>query len=428
MGRRAGKLNVRYRGFTIVELLIVIVVIAILAAITIVTYNGITQQAIESALKSDLKTNATGLEVDKTLDGSYPSDGSGANRGQGLKASSGNALTYVQKPYGYCVSATNARTDKTYVMKSAGGEVAEGTCDAMVATTTNDNEIGAADGIAVDMAGNIYLSGGYNNFTIRKITPGGVISTLAGTGVSGYVDGPGVTAQFGVISNLTVDATGNIYAVDQSNDRIRKITPSGVVSTVAGGGSSVGGIAVDAVGAVYVVQDKGCDLRKIFPGGIVTTIYRLDPCAITPTSNHKINDIAIDANGTLYLAEITNNRIRKISPGGVVSTLAGSGIRGHVDGPGATAQLFNPRYTTVDASGTVYVLENYPSTYIRAVSPAGVVSTLTGRESGWGYVDGTGAAAQFYNPGQIAAGSNSTLYVLEGISGTGDNRIRKITQ
>lgn len=168
-------------GFTIVELLIVIVVIAILAAITIVAYNGITNRAVEASMKSDLQSNASGVENDKASDGSYPVAGSDANQGEGLVSSGNNSLTYIEKPYGYCIQASNPQSDKTYIVKSSTGEITEGTCDV-------------------------------------------VVSTLAGSGAAGFADGTGTAAQFNSPFGVAVDSSGNVYVADTQSHRIRVVT------------------------------------------------------------------------------------------------------------------------------------------------------------------------------------------------------------
>ena len=215
---------------------------------------------------------------------------------------------------------------------------------------------------------------------------GSVVSTLAGSGVPGFADGPGATAQFRNPVGVAVDAAGNVYVADHSNSRIRKVSPAGVVSTLAGSG-------------LYGFSD-GPGATAQFGG---------------PTG------VAVDAAGNVYVADLGNQRIRKVSPAGVVSTLAGSGVSGFADGPGATAQFNLPLGVAVDSAGNVYVADGI-NQRIRKVSPAGVVSTLAG--SGvFGFADGPGATAQFWGPTGVAVDSAGNVYVAEG----GNQRIRKVS-
>jgi hypothetical protein len=236
-------------------------------------------------------------------------------------------------------------------------------------------------GVAVDAAGTVYVAD-QNNHTIRKITPAGVVSTLAGTaGPYGSADGTGAAARFNYPTGVAVDAAGVVYVADESNNTIRKITPAGVVSTLAGT-SGIGGGSADGTGAAA----------------------RFD----TPIG------VAVDASGTVYVGERNNHTIRKITPAGVVSTLAGtSGIGGgSADGTGAAARFNAPIGVAVDASGTVYVADLGNST-IRKITAAGVVSTLAGTAGLDGSANGTGAAARFSYPTGVAVDVAGTVYVAD---------------
>jgi len=270
------------------------------------------------------------------------------------------------------------------------------------------------DGVAVDGSGNVYAADEGGN-TIRKITPSGVVTTIAGSfGVTGSKDGTGPAAQFNAPAGLAVDGSGNLYVSDQGNDTIRKITPAGVVTTLAGTAgisgrsdgtgpaaqfATPGNVAVDGSGNVYVADQLNDTIRKITPGGVVTTLAgdatvagHIDGTGTGARFNQPYG-IAVDGGGNVYVADTYNQTIRKITPGGVVTTLAGDvTIAGHLDGTGAAAQFQYPTGVAVDGSGNVYVADVINDT-IRKVTSAGVVTTLAGAVGLYGFADGTGTAA-----------------------------------
>ncbi len=295
-------------------------------------------------------------------------------------------------------------------------------------------------GLAVDGSGNIYVADGRND-TVRRITPGGAVTTFAGIpGVSGLMNGSGASVEFNAPGGVAVDGTGNVYVADSGNLVIRKVTGAGVATILAGDPLTVGtadgqgtaaqfglpaGLAVDGTGNVYVA-DLGSDtIRKITPGGFVTTLAgtpRVSGTADGTGGAALFNDpsaLAVDGSGNLYVADGANT-IRKIAPGGMVTTLAGTpGVSGTADGTGGAAQFDDPTGVAVDHNGNIYVADSSNHT-IRKVTPGGVVTTIGGTAGAFGSQAGIGPLAQFTNLGGIALSGTGLVYVADQ---TPNNRI-----
>jgi len=298
-------------------------------------------------------------------------------------------------------------------------------------------------GIAIDGGGNLYIADNGND-SIRKLAPGGTVTNLAGTSGNGFADGSGTAARFFVPSGVAVDASGNVYVADELNDTIRKITPAGAVTTIAGSpgdaaaadgtGSAARffqpfGIAVDSSDNLYVSDAGNSTIRKIAPGGVVTTLAGTAGMAgyadgTGSAARFKIPlGVAVDGNGNVYVAEQGNFTIRKITPAGVVTTLAGTaGNVGSADGTGAAASFNLPAGVAVDSGGNVYVAD-YANDTIRKITPAGAVTTLAGVPSSPGSNDGTGSGASFSVPTGVAVDAAGNVYVTEQKGDT----IRKVT-
>lgn len=293
------------------------------------------------------------------------------------------------------------------------------------------------NGIAVDRNGVIYVADAANH-RVRRISPQGDVSTLAGS-FKGYRDADGAGAQFNSPYGVAVDQELNVYVADTYNHRIRRISPGGEVSTVAGSGTAgfrdgTGfqaqfnlpfSLDVDDLGNVYVADAGNHRIRKISPLGAVTTVAgtgtagRVDGEALQARFSIP-NDVAIDANRNLFVADFGNHCIRKISFGGQVSTVAGNGLAGAVNGVGPAAQLNSPTGLFVDKRGVVYVADN-ANNKIRQITADGQVTSLAGTGT-LGFFDGAANSVQFSGPTDIVLDSNGTLY----ISDTGNNRVRSL--
>ena len=245
---------------------------------------------------------------------------------------------------------------------------------------------GLPTGAVIDASGDVIVVDQFNN-CIRKVTPGGAVTTLAGS-ITGFADGTGPVARFSSPHSVAVDySTRNFFVTDTVNHRIRKVTPNGVVNTLAGSGTSA------------------------FANG-----------AGTGASFSHPRGIAVDSStGDVIVADTHNYRIRKVTPGGVVTTLAGSGWASLVDGTGTDARFALPFGLAVGSTGNVIVADTY-NNCIRKVTPGGVVTTLAG-SGAIGFVDGEGTAALFGHPYSVAEDSSNTIYITD----TGNHLIRKLT-
>jgi streptogramin lyase len=250
-----------------------------------------------------------------------------------------------------------------------------------------------AFGVAADNSGNVYVADAGNNM-IRLISPSGSVSAFAGTGIAGAADGKD-TATFNSPMGVAVDNTGNVYVADYENDLIRKITPAGLVSTLAGKAGVSGltdgadtaarfnlpeSLAVDADGNIYVADNGNNAIRKITPAGVVSTLAGGGTAGNANGTGRAASfnspfGIAVDAAGSIYIADSGNNLIRKITQDGVVSTFAGSGARGAGNGAGNAASFNTPAGVAVDAAGNVYVSDEN-NNLIRKISAAGAVTTI----------------------------------------------------
>jgi len=294
-------------------------------------------------------------------------------------------------------------------------------------------------GVAADNLGNIFVADSRNNM-IRKISPEGMVTTLAGTGAAGSVDGRGDTATFFFPEGVAVDNNGNVFVADTHNSLIRKISPDGFVTTLAGQriyhtipgrDTSVrfdnpSGIATDRKGNVYVADWANNLIRKISPGGIVSNIAGngdrgAKDSSVSFASFYLPGAITLDSTGNLYVADTYNNMIRKISPEGFVSTIAGKTVRGSANGKGVAASFSHPAGIVVDKEGNIYI-SDMENNKIRKISPDGMVTDFAG--SGLrGSANGRDTVASFYRPYGLTIGKNGNILVADCLN----NQIRQIS-
>jgi serine/threonine-protein kinase len=293
-----------------------------------------------------------------------------------------------------------------------------------------------------------------------------VVTTLAGNGAQGNVDGTGTAASFNYPVGIAADASGNLYVGDQFNEKVRKITPAGVVTSLSATFYYPTGVAIDASGNVYVTNLGGNTIREVTPAGVVTTVAgtgvtgSLNGPAASATFSEP-SGVAVDGSGNLYITDASNNKIREVSSGGTVSTFAGSGTIGSADGTGTAASFYYPYGIAIDGSDNLYIADsrnnairkitsggvvstfatgfNYPTgiaidssgnlyvadegnNEIRMITPSGVVTTIAGSTTP-GDIDGTGSAAAFEYPYGIAIDRSGNIYVTD----QGNDKVRKIT-
>ena len=324
-------------------------------------------------------------------------------------------------------------TNQVFVTRLAGAG-SQGYADG----TGADAQFSFPNGGSVDLAGNVFIADS-SNHRIRKVSPQGIVSTVAGTGVAGYADGPAATSQFSNPLGVCVDATGNVFVADSGNHRIRKLGVDGQVSTIAGSGlagyqdgagtaallNKPNDVVVDAVGNLFVTEFDNHTVRRITPEGTVSTWAGNGTAGYVdgPSARAQLNQpggIALDRDGNLYVTEWGGQRIRKISASGEVSTVAGDGAAGYLDGPAMNARFNNPDGAVVDGEGNLYIADN-GNHVIRRVSPEGVVETVAGTSVA-GLADGEGFEAQFTHPGGLGLDIQGNLFVADG----GNHSVRKI--
>jgi uncharacterized protein (TIGR03437 family) len=300
-------------------------------------------------------------------------------------------------------------------MVSAAGVISTVAGNGTCATTGDGGPAASASvdspyGLAVDAAGAVYVSGANR---VRKFIVGGNITTFAGTGAGGFSGdgGTATTAQLFGPQGLGFDAAGNLYIAEMGNARIRRVSASGIITTVAGNGrnafsgdggsatqASLGnpiGVAAGPDGSIYIADTENDRIRKVDPSGVISTVCGIgaflgdggDSTVARMTGGYSY-EVAVDRAGNLYIADANDRRVRKVTPSGTISTFAGTGRSGTSGDGGAAvnATLANPHGVAVDAAGNVYISDNR----LRVVAVDGTISTLANVPAGFLTIDASG--------------------------------------
>ncbi|MHB8260172.1 MAG: NHL domain-containing protein [Bacteroidia bacterium] len=314
-------------------------------------------------------------------------------------------------------------------------------------------ELHGPEGVTIDASGNLYIADNGNN-VVRKVTKTGVISTYAGNGTAGFSGdgGQATAAELSGPAGVAIDANGNLYISDQDNQRIRKVTSTGVISTVAGNGTigyygngvqatsaelnGPSNIAVDASGNLYIADTGNHGIRKVTVStGIINTIAGIlsvygfsgDGGQATAAELHNPTGVFVDGSGNVYIADEMNQRIRKVNSAGIINTIAGTGTAGYSgDGGQATAaELYDPYDVELDASGNIYIADEQ-NFRIRKINTSGVISTYAGTGTAGFTGDGGLATAAEINVAYglgIAIDGSGNLFIPD----YADNRVREVS-
>ena len=309
-------------------------------------------------------------------------------------------------------------------------------------------ELDYPTGVAVDSAGNLFIADTFNA-RIRKVTPAGAISTVAGNGTLGFSGdgGPATSAELRLPDGVAVDSAGNLFIADETNNRIRKVTAAGTISTVAGNGTAgfsgdggpatsaelfqPAGIAVDSAGNLFIA-DGSNRIRKVTAAGTISTVagngtagFSGDGGPATAAELNQPSDVAVDSAGNLFIADLMNSRIRKVTPAGTISTVAGNGTLGFSgdNGPATSAELFEPWDVAVDGAGNLFIVDS-GNDRIRMVTPAGTISTVAGNGTpGFSGDGGLATSAALIAPEGVAVDGKGNVFIAD----TNNNRIRELT-
>ncbi len=298
--------------------------------------------------------------------------------------------------------------------------------------------------VYIDSKDNVFISD-WGNSRLREVDVLGEITTIAGNGIYGYSGdgGPSTAAELNGPMGIYEDASGNIYVADIGNERIRKIDVNGIISTFAGNGnygfSGDGGLAIaatfedpagicgDDLGNMYVADEFNNRVRKINPNGIISTIagsgargYAGDGGAAIQAALYYPSGVAVDGAGNLYIADESNNCIRKVNQKGIISTIAGNGLPGFSGDGGQSilSELYNAAGVGIDNGGNIYITDGF-NNRIRKINRDGIISTIAGNGiAGYTGLGDTATLASIFDPVSISADASDNLYFANAFNNT----------
>ncbi len=312
-------------------------------------------------------------------------------------------------------------------------------------------QLASPAGVAVDASGNLFIADTQNN-RIRMVAADGTITTVAGNGTFGFSgdNGPAASAQLSIPNAVAVDASGNLFIADTQNNRIRRVTASGIITTVAGrfgccgsggdGGPATAatlvfpaGVAVDGSGNFFIADSQSGIVREVSAGGTIGTVagstYAPSGGDDGPALNARLsapNAVAVDGDGNVFVADYNNNRVRKITIDGVISTVAGNGTAQQFSGdggPATSAAIWGPDAVAVDGLGNLFISDSV-NQRIRKVSTSGIITTVAGNgNSGFAGDGGPATKAALWNPYGIAVDSSGNLFIAD----NANDRVRKVS-
>jgi trimeric autotransporter adhesin len=347
----------------------------------------------------------------------------------------------------YIADSLNNRVRKvtgTTISTLAGSGVLSYSGDGGAATSA---QLNSPQAVAVDSSGNLYVADTVNS-VVRQISPKGVITTIAGNGTAGYGgdNGAATSAQLRSPQGLAVDSSGNVYVADTANARVRKIS-GGTITTVAGTGTqgysgdgaaaasaqlyAPVGVAVDKAGNLYIADVDDSVVRRVSPSGIITTVagngsqgYSGDTGPAAAAMLNGPEGVAVDASGNLYISDTLNGVVRKVTASGTIFTFAGNGIDGYSGdgGPATSAEFGSPTGLAVDGAGNLYISDS--GARIRKIFVSGIIETIAGSGvRGYSGDGGIATSSTMNGAAGLALDSNGDLFIAD----AGNNAIRELT-
>ncbi|MGO8687251.1 MAG: NHL repeat-containing protein [Candidatus Dormibacteria bacterium] len=359
------------------------------------------------------------------------------------------------EPYGVAVDAAGnlyiADTDYNVVAKvthSGTLSVVAGTgrsgLGAPVPGPATSAALGLPEGLAVDAAGNLYIAD-FLAHVVEKVTPSGMLAVVAGTGTLGApTPGPATSSDLGTPTAVAVDAAGDLYIADADNNVVEKVTPSGLLSVVAGTakvglpaprpaiGSQLdepGGVAVGADGNLYITDADRSVVEQVTPSGTLSVAAgsgrfgQPTPGPATSSDLDFPSAVAVDAVGDLYIADTANDVVERVSRSGTLSVVAGTGDPGKpTPGPATSSELGHPSGVAVDAAGNVYIADS-GNDVIEKVTPSGTLSVVAGTGDPGKPTPGPATGSDLSDPLGVAVDAAGHVYIAD----TGNDVVEKVT-